>query len=225
MTGTGTVGMCPGMIGTIGMGRYDMSASTQVTLMTVSCKGGAVSDDLPTTIDPAAQRLTMDTSSLPLRTLILAMDMGNGYINGQDYDVQPFTIKSQLGGYEVWQVINPTGMDHPFHAHLNSFQVLGITGGDADYARLYTTTPSWKDVIVVPKMGSATLLVPIKDYAGMTMFHCHILEHEDIGMMGQWEIMGQGDTMGQQGTMGQPDTMSQPDATGQPDTMGTMPNP
>jgi len=125
----GIVGMCPGMIGTIGMGRYDMSASTQVTMMTVSCKGGAVSDDLPTTIDPAAQRLTMDTSSLPLRNAHSRHGHGQWIHQRPGFDVQPFTIKSQLGGYEVWQVINPTGMDHPFHAHLNSFQVLGITGG------------------------------------------------------------------------------------------------
>ena len=64
-----------------------------------------------------------------------------------------------------------------------------VTGGDADYARMYTTAPAWKDVIIVPKMGSVTLLVPVKDFTGMAMSHCHILEHEDIGMMGLWEIM------------------------------------
>ncbi len=41
-----------------------------------------------------------------------------------------------------------------------------------------------------PEMGSATLLVPVMDWDGMTMFHCHIIEHEDIGMMGVWDIMG-----------------------------------
>ncbi len=49
--------------------------------------------------------------------------------------------------------------------------------------------PAWKDVVLVPKGGSVTMLVPIMDYTGMTMFHCHILEHEDIGMMGMWHIM------------------------------------
>jgi len=42
------------------------------------------------------------------------------------------------------------------------------------------------------KWGSVTLLVPVQNWPGMTMFHCHILEHEDIGMMGMRQIMGMG---------------------------------
>lgn len=192
MGSVGAMGMCPGMIGTMGMGMYDMSASTQVTLMTLVTNGSAVDDALPTAIDPAATRLAVDIAALPQRVLVLGMDMGNAYINGWDYDVQPFTIPSRVGTYEVWQIVNQTGMDHPFHAHVNPFQVLSISGGDADYGRLYMTTPAWKDVVIVPRMGSATLLMPVRDYTGMTMFHCHILEHEDIGMMGVWEIAGEG---------------------------------
>jgi ABC-type lipoprotein export system ATPase subunit/FtsP/CotA-like multicopper oxidase with cupredoxin domain len=192
MYGMGTVGWCPGMIGTIGMGTYDMSASVQVTLMTLACSGVAVSQDLPTIVNPAATRLAMDISSLPVQTLILSMDMtGNAYINGQDFDMQPLIIKSQAGTFEVWQIINRSMMDHPFHLHTNPFQVLTIMGGDIDYSRLYTSIPAMKDTIIVPKCGSVTILVPIKDFSGTDMFHCHILEHEDIGMMGIWQI---GDT-------------------------------
>lgn len=54
------------------------------------------------------------------------------------------------------------------------------------------TLPAKKDVVIMPKWGSATLLVPVMDYDGMTMFHCHIIEHEDIGMMGAWHIMDGG---------------------------------
>jgi len=43
---------------------------------------------------------------------------------------------------------------------------------------------------MIPKGGSAALLVLVMDYDDMAMFHCHILEHEDIGMMGHWHIMG-----------------------------------
>ncbi|MFA4966521.1 MAG: multicopper oxidase domain-containing protein [Thermoleophilia bacterium] len=79
-------------------------------------------------------------------------------------------------------------MDHPWHQHVNPAQVLSISGGDAAYASLYTQSPAWKDVVVVPKWGSVKLLVKISDYTGMAMFHCHILEHEDIGMMGIWNL-------------------------------------
>jgi FtsP/CotA-like multicopper oxidase with cupredoxin domain len=115
--------------------------------------------------------------------------MGRGYINGQDFDVDPYTIMSTVGTYEVWQISVAGGMDHPFHLHVNHAQVLSISGGDPAYASLYTQIPAWKDTIIVPKMGTITILVPIMDYTGMTMFHCHIVEHEDIGMMGMWHIM------------------------------------
>ena len=72
---------------------------------------------------------------------------------------------------------------------MNACQVLSITGGDASYAAFLTKTPAWKDVVLVPNGGSVRILVPVMDYPGMTMFHCHIIEHEDIGMMGVWDIM------------------------------------
>lgn len=185
----GATGMCPGMVGTIGMGAYDMSSALQVTLMTLSCKGNVVSDSIPAVVNPDAQRLSLDLSSLPKRELTFGMDMGNGYMNGRDYDIEPLVITSKEGDYEIWHIVNQTGMDHPFHMHVNPFQVLAMMGGNLDYAWLYTTAPAWKDTVIVPKMGSVTLLVPVKDYTGMTMFHCHIVEHADIGMMGVWEIM------------------------------------
>jgi FtsP/CotA-like multicopper oxidase with cupredoxin domain len=79
-------------------------------------------------------------------------------------------------------------MDHPMHQHVNPAMVLGIRGGDPDYSALYAAIPAWKDTVIVPKMGSATLLMPVMDYSGMAMIHCHILEHEDTGMLGIWNI-------------------------------------
>jgi hypothetical protein len=66
---------------------------------------------------------------------------------------------------------------------------LSVTDGDTKYASLYTTIPDWKDVVNVPRMGSVKILVPVMDWGDMTMFYCHILEHEDINMMGMWYIM------------------------------------
>jgi FtsP/CotA-like multicopper oxidase with cupredoxin domain len=161
-----------------------------VTLMTVVYKGSSVRNTIPSVINPNAVRLNMDLSSLPKRQMVLSMRMGRGYMNGQDFDVDPYTIMSTVGTYEVWQISVQGGMDHPFHLHVNHAQVLSISGGDSGYATLYTQTPAWKDTIIVPKKGGTiTLLVSIMDWTGMTMFHCHIVEHEDIGMMGMWHIM------------------------------------
>jgi FtsP/CotA-like multicopper oxidase with cupredoxin domain len=141
--------------------RMGMGNSPTITLMTVTYNGTySPAQSIPVSINPAAERL--DPNALDImaeRTLTLSMGQGNGYINGQDFDV-------------------------------NSSQIISISGGDAGYASTHTTIPAWKDTVLIPKWGSVRMLVPVMDYTGMTMFHCHILEHEDIGMMGMWHIMG-----------------------------------
>jgi FtsP/CotA-like multicopper oxidase with cupredoxin domain len=169
--------------------RMGNMTSAQITLLTMSVTGTAVNNTLPPVVNPMAMRMDMDTSMLPKRTLTLSMGQGRGYINGMDFDVEPYTIMSHLGHHEVWEIVNNSNMDHPFHQHVNAAQILSIEGGDASYNSLYTMLPAWKDVIIIPKFGKVTMLVPVEDYDGMTMFHCHILEHEDIGMMGMWHIM------------------------------------
>ena len=175
--------------------RKGMMTSPQITLMTLSYQGSPVNGNLPNpnSVNPNATRLNpADLEIMATRTLVLSMSQGRGYINGMDFDVEPYEIHSELGTYEIWEIINNSGMDHPFHQHINGAQVLSITGGDSSYASLYTSIPAWKDVVNVPRMGRVKILVPVMDWDGMTMFHCHIVEHEDIGMMGMWHIMGGG---------------------------------
>ncbi|MBI5442882.1 MAG: multicopper oxidase family protein [Deltaproteobacteria bacterium] len=170
--------------------RRGMMTSPTITLMTLTYDQGSVQESLPGSLDASAVRLNPKKLRIAAeRTLTLSMGSGNGYINGQDFDVNPYTIMSMMDTYEIWTVVNQSGMDHPFHQHVNSAQVLSVTGGDAGYASLYTSTPAWKDTVLVPRMGSVKLLVPVMDFSGMAMFHCHILEHEDIGMMGMWHLM------------------------------------
>lgn len=170
--------------------RMGMNTSAQITLMTLAVQGSSVSNNIPDPINPDAARVDLNTIEIVAqRTLTLNMGQGNAYINGQDFDVNPYTIMSDVGTYEKWTIVNRSGMDHPFHQHVNASQILSISGADSSYPP-YATLPAWKDTVLVPKMGSVTMLVPIRDFTGMTMFHCHILEHEDIGMMGMWHIMG-----------------------------------
>jgi FtsP/CotA-like multicopper oxidase with cupredoxin domain len=154
-------------------------------------------DVLPAQVDPAAKRLAIDAGSLPRTRFVLGMMMGRGTINGVSFDemddgtVSAYQHDSKVGTYEVWEIVNQTGMDHPWHQHVNSAQVLSASGPDpafGAYADLYTRVPGLKDTVIVPKGGSITLLVPILDHVGRTVFHCHIVEHEDIGMMGIWSI-------------------------------------
>lgn len=161
-----------------------------VTLATLTYRGRKATQSLPSTIDPTASRVAMDTSMLKHVQIDLSMGQGRGYINGISFEGHDhsYMTHSMLNTWEVWEITNSSGMDHPFHHHTNSAQVLSITGGDAKYVNLWTTAPAWKDVTIVPKWGSVRLLMPVMDYEGMAMLHCHIIEHEDIGMMGIWHI-------------------------------------
>jgi FtsP/CotA-like multicopper oxidase with cupredoxin domain len=164
----------------------------QVTLLTLDVSGVPVDDALPAFVRLRARRLTPDLSTLPRRTLTLGMSMARGTINGYDYDSTPYTITSTLPdrgpAFEIWTIRNPTGMDHPWHQHVNGAQILSIQGGDAAYRTFHATAPGWKDTVIVPRGGSVTQLVRLQNWRGTTMFHCHIVEHEDIGMMGEWTI-------------------------------------
>ena len=168
------------------------SSATQITLLTMAYKGSPANQALPSVVNPAAMRISPMIAKT--EQMALSMGQGKGYINGISFQMVgdqmiAHEIHSTLGTYEVWEISNASGMDHPFHQHVNACQVLSVTGGDAGYASFYTSAPAWKDVVIVPKFGSVRILMPVMDYPGMTMFHCHIVEHEDIGMMGIWHIM------------------------------------
>lgn len=163
--------------------------SPRITLMALSVSGAALDQTAPQSINPNAARII----ATPEKTerLVLSMNQGKGYINGISFaETSAYTVHSMLGTYEVWEIVNNSGMDHPFHQHVNACQVLSVKGGDPSYAAFLTSAPAWKDTVLIPKWGSVKILLPVMDYSGMAMFHCHIIEHEDIGMMGIWDIRG-----------------------------------
>jgi FtsP/CotA-like multicopper oxidase with cupredoxin domain len=192
----GGIGMMTGGMGG-GMQMLGGAPSAEVTLLTLSDTGSTVADTLPTSVNPAARRMALDIASLPRTRFVLGMMMGRGTINGvsfteaADGTVTSYQHDSKVGTYEVWEIVNQTGMDHPWHQHVNTAQVISASGIDpafGPYSDLYTNAPALKDTVIVPKGGSITLLVPVLDHVGKTVFHCHIVEHEDIGMMGIWNI-------------------------------------
>jgi len=100
-----------------------------------------------------------------------------GMINRQEMDMGRVDVRARLGTTEIWQIENLVGMDHPFHLHGFQFQVLDRNGTPVPFR-------TWKDTVNVPKHETVRFIVRFDDYAGKWMFHCHIFEHEDMGMMG-----------------------------------------
>jgi FtsP/CotA-like multicopper oxidase with cupredoxin domain len=82
-------------------------------------------------------------------------------------------LVARLGETHVWTIVNDTDFAHPFHLHGYFFQVL-------DDRRV----PEWKDTVDVPAHSELRLAVHFDERPGMWMYHCHILDHADVGMMG-----------------------------------------
>lgn len=130
---------------------------------------------LPTTLRPVPP---IDTTGVTTRRLMV---LTQGMINGQLMDPDRVDVESTIGTVEIWEIENLVGMDHPFHLHGFQFQVLERNGVPEPFR-------SWKDVVNVPKHGTARFIVRYDTYRGKWMFHCHILSHEDHGMMGILQV-------------------------------------
>jgi FtsP/CotA-like multicopper oxidase with cupredoxin domain len=105
------------------------------------------------------------------------MVLQQGFINGKLFDMERVDGSAPLGATEIWQIENLVGMDHPFHLHGVSFQVLDRDGVPEPF-------PAWKDTVNVPRHSVLRFIVRYEEFPGLWMFHCHILDHEDHGMMG-----------------------------------------
>jgi FtsP/CotA-like multicopper oxidase with cupredoxin domain len=110
-----------------------------------------------------------------------AFALGQGIINGKTMDMKRVDTHVKLGTTEIWQIENIVGMDHPFHLHGFRFQILDRNGVPEKDRR-------WKDTVNVPKHETVRFVVKFDDFPGKWMYHCHILDHEDHGMMGILEV-------------------------------------
>jgi FtsP/CotA-like multicopper oxidase with cupredoxin domain len=106
--------------------------------------------------------------------------MGGFSINGRRFDGKRIDTSVSLDTIEDWEYVNTSGMDHPMHLHTNPFQVLDTEG---------LPERAWRDMVNVPAHGLARIRVSFKDFIGTTVQHCHILTHEDAGMMATVQMM------------------------------------
>ncbi len=107
---------------------------------------------------------------------------GMGFvINGQPFDPDRIDTRVALGSTEDWLIVNDDVMDHPFHLHINPFQVISRDGRPEAQRR-------WKDTVLVKAGEEVRLRVSFRDFTGRTVYHCHNLDHEDLGLMGVLQI-------------------------------------
>ena len=143
---------------------------------------------LRTTSEPPVAPVTIPTTLRKIvrldpaaATAVRTVVFGQGMINGKLMDMGRVDISTHVGATEIWEIENVVGMDHPFHLHGFQFQVLDRDGVAEPFL-------AWKDMLNIPKHSTARIIVRYDDYPGKWMFHCHILDHEDHGMMGVLEV-------------------------------------
>ena len=173
-----------------GMGGTPPAATAPITIATLAVDGpAATAPALPATLPaeapPAAATATRSTA--------FQMGMGGGMMGGgtgNTTDALPmsFTIDGRsfdpnrddqivtAGTVEEWTVTNTGPLAHPFHLHIWPFTVVAASDGRA-------TTGVPQDVVLVPPGGWVRLRIPFTTHTGRSVYHCHILDHEDAGMM------------------------------------------
>jgi len=138
--------------------------------------------------------LLEDLSVLPIdpalrRTIVLGTNLGvpegefgRFTMNGHAWDPAYSEWTSTLDTVEEWLIRNDTDQDHPFHVHVNPFQITRINGASVPF-------DGYQDTAIVPRFGSITVRTRFTDFVGgPVLMHCHILDHEDMGMMTRFEI-------------------------------------
>ena len=88
----------------------------------------------------------------------------------------------KVGELQVWDVVNDTLMDHPFHLHGFFFQVVSVNGAVPAFL-------SWEDTVNVPPRSRVRIAWVPDDRPGTWMYHCHILEHHASGMMAHFDVV------------------------------------
>jgi suppressor of ftsI len=106
-------------------------------------------------------------------------------VNGKRFDMQRVDFTSRINEVELWEIVNESDMDHPFHIHGTQFQVVER---EIDGQRTPEPLLAWRD-IVNTRSGETVRVKLVQRHKGLRMFHCHILEHENAGMMGQVKVV------------------------------------
>src|SRR5229473_3303306 len=123
--------------------------------------------------------LTAEEKAPPRFIVTFTEDKKGFYINKEKFapDAAPM-VRAKVGAYQHWKIVNATGELHPMHIHQVHF--LAYAENDRPIA-----DPLWLDTVNVPYGGSVDVIMDFTDpvIRGMSVFHCHLLNHEDKGMM------------------------------------------
>jgi FtsP/CotA-like multicopper oxidase with cupredoxin domain len=153
-------------------------------------EGNPITMNLPTRLSPPRDKIIRDeeitgTRLLKFSTTSPGTEEWRKYrflIDGKSFDSDRVDHRVRLGAVEEWTIINEdTDNDHVFHIHVNDMLLTRINGDPL-------ADPIWLDTAVVPRNGSITFRSRFRDFTGKFALHCHMMNHEDLGMMQLVEV-------------------------------------
>jgi len=128
---------------------------------------------------------TISRLSSPVRTRDFSFD-GMSKINGRLYDINRMDFQVPFGQTELWRFSTSGNAPHPVHVHGASFQIQSRRGGRG---KLFPWEQGWKDTVLLEDRETVEVLVRFDAFRGVYLIHCHKLEHEDMGMMANFEVV------------------------------------
>ncbi len=171
------------------MGRDKPPAET-LQLMTFELSGATVA---PVPLPPKLRNIEALGEPVSTKRIAFAETMGMAHgamtmgflIDGKAFDMNRIDLKSRAGDVELWEIINTSDMDHPLHIHGTQFQIVERERNGIKKPSPYL---AWKDTVNIT--SKETVIIKVRHSTpGVRMYHCHILEHEGAGMMGQLEVV------------------------------------
>jgi blue copper oxidase len=131
------------------------------------------------------------------RRIRLSMMRGQVFLNERTFDMEAVAEdeRVRLGTTEVWEFVNDSPMAHPMHVHNLQFRVIersttSSTSDDRSNLSAGFTDEGLKDVVLVLPGQRVKVLMRFENHTGLYLYHCHILEHEDLGMMRNYRVEG-----------------------------------
>ena len=150
------------------------------TLITVVVPAGHARVALPRHLLPVEK--IDETSAVRTRRVVFAATEDAFTIDGRTFAMDRVDARAEHGTLEIWEVVKDHTSDHQFHLHSHRVQVLDRDGRPEPFR-------AWRDTVNVPARSTVRLLVPFREGGpGRTVYHCHIVSPEDLGMRGVLEV-------------------------------------